>query len=243
MSILSIAVVLLVAASLVSTLQQLVVDAETKDRYRRVVKAIRPRHLLVAPIALLCVGFVGYHLSTLPVLEWGWWSTIGGEGSIATGQTEAAGTSALASIAPLMLMLLLMLGIPLLAHVEEVMFRSGLLAQTALRRGIGNVGFGLVHLVMGVPIGVALALSIGGWFFSREAMSAQRALEAKGTDERLGDSSKARLRTRHGDDVRRAFTRPSLAEEQALYSSAALHAVYNWLAVTLLSLATIASFA
>src|SRR5205823_6556636 len=42
------------------------------------------------------------------------------------------------------------------------------------RRVWMGLKFGLVHLVMGIPIGVALALSIGGWYFQWSYLRAFR---------------------------------------------------------------------
>lgn len=241
MSILTSAVILLMAVSLVFTLGQLAVQDETKAKYRRVVAAIRPRHLLLAPLAIVCVIGVAYPLSSLPILEWGWWSALGGQGSIVSGQTDETSAGGAAIIVPVIMMTLLGLGVPLLAHSEEETFRSGLLSMSAKERGLGNLKFGLVHLVMGIPIGVALALSLAGWFFSREAMRVQRRLDAEGLDAqhqaRLLDAARAQ----YGEGVRVETNGPSLAEEQSLYSSAALHAVYNWLIVGLVLTTLIAT--
>lgn len=60
--------------------------------------------------------------------------------------------------------LLLMVSLPRLAESEENLFRQG---TTSWADGIKrSLLFGLVHCLVGVPLGVGLALSIAGLFFT-----------------------------------------------------------------------------
>ena len=69
-------------------------------------------------------------------------------------------------LVPLVFVALLIPALPLFAHAEERIFRTG---RRALERTRGArskiVQFGLVHALIGIPIGAALALSIGGAYF------------------------------------------------------------------------------
>ncbi len=62
-------------------------------------------------------------------------------------------------------MLLLLPALPLFAFAEERIFRAGAEHWRPARRVLKALEFGLVHAVIGIPIGAAVALSIGGaWF-------------------------------------------------------------------------------
>lgn len=60
--------------------------------------------------------------------------------------------------------LLISLALPYLAKAEEEAFRSEIF--TTRKRITRNISFGLAHMVMGVPLFVALILSIVGYIFS-----------------------------------------------------------------------------
>ena len=58
----------------------------------------------------------------------------------------------------------LLFALPFLAWIEEEDFREG---TTDWRNGIvRSIGFGLIHLIALIPLGAALALSIGGMWFT-----------------------------------------------------------------------------
>lgn len=61
-----------------------------------------------------------------------------------------------------------MSAVPLLAFEEEEVFRQGPQNWSLKKRLKMQLTFGLVHLVMGIPIAAALSLAIPGWFFQRE---------------------------------------------------------------------------
>jgi hypothetical protein len=63
-------------------------------------------------------------------------------------------------------LILLTPALPLFAEREEQMFRQGAEQWSTRRRIRRAVEFGLVHALIGIPIGVAVALSIGGLYFT-----------------------------------------------------------------------------
>ena len=130
-----------------------------------IVRGIRPRHLLMAPCVLLLVLIAAGLLIQLPVLRWGWWTAIGGTGNPVTGGTEQTKGTALEWLVPIAFMLVLLPAIPLFAQTEERMFRFGAESWSGRKRVAKSVQFGLAHAIIGIPIGVALALSIGGGYF------------------------------------------------------------------------------
>jgi hypothetical protein len=130
-----------------------------------VVRGLRSRHFVGAvPVVLLIVA-TAWVLIQLPVLSFGWWTMIGGEGNPVVGVTERD-YGIVSVVIPLFFIGLLIVGLPLLVAREEWVFRRG-----AENRGtFANVGrsvlFGLAHAVIGIPIGAALALSIGGLYLT-----------------------------------------------------------------------------
>jgi hypothetical protein len=126
---------------------------------------LRWRHIWPVPFVLTGVLLVAIPLLMLPVLRWGWWSAIGGDGNPVFGSSEATMNTVWAWLIPLVFMALVVTALPLFANAEERMFRSGAERWTTSQRVIKVLQFGLIHAVIGIPIGVALALSVGGVYF------------------------------------------------------------------------------
>jgi hypothetical protein len=138
---------------------------------RRVVAAVRQRvgwrHLWPVPIVLTLVIVAAGLLMMIPALEWGWWSAIGGDGNPVFGSTESTAGTTWEWLIPLVFVALLVPALPLFAHAEERMFRTGAEHWSMVRRVMKVVQFGLVHALIGIPIGAAIALSVGGAYFMR----------------------------------------------------------------------------
>lgn len=130
-----------------------------------IARGIRWRHVWPVPLVLAGVLVVAVPLMSLPVLSWGWWSAIGGSGNPVFGSSAATSGSALEWIVPLVFVALLVPALPLFAHAEEVIFRRGAEGWSRPRRALKVGQFGLAHALIGIPIGAALALSIGGAYF------------------------------------------------------------------------------
>ena len=129
-------------------------------------RSLRLRHFWPVPIVFAAVIGVAVAAMTVPLLRWGWWSALGGVGNPILGSTTATAGSWLDWAIPATFMTLLAPALPLFAHREEQIFRQGVEHQgwpTRVRRA---VTFGLVHAVVGIPIGVALALTVGGLYFT-----------------------------------------------------------------------------
>ncbi|MEY2568323.1 MAG: hypothetical protein QOE35_2852 [Actinomycetota bacterium] len=131
-----------------------------------IVRGVRPRHVLLAPVALAAVLTAAVLLIQVPGLDWGWWTAIGGSGNPVVGVTQQTHGSPLEWIVPALFLTLLFPALPLFAEREERMFRAGAEERSTPQRIWRGVQFGLVHALIGIPIGVALALSIGGWYFT-----------------------------------------------------------------------------
>lgn len=138
---------------------------------RRVVADVRARlgwrHVWPVPLVLTVVIVVASLLMLVPGLSWGWWSAIGGDGNPVFGSTDATTGTVWEWIIPLVFMALLLPALPLFAHAEERLFRRGAEGWSPARRVLKTLQFGLVHALIGIPIGAALALSVGGAYFMR----------------------------------------------------------------------------
>jgi hypothetical protein len=138
---------------------------EARRKALTVVRGLRARHFLVAlPVIVVVIGTAAL-LIQLPVLSFGWWTALGGEGNPVFGTTDR-GLGVLDVAVPIAFVSLLVVSLPLLVAREEWIFRRG-----AERRGAWNnigrcVFFGLAHAVIGIPLGAALALSLGGAYLT-----------------------------------------------------------------------------
>jgi hypothetical protein len=139
---------------------------DVRDHWWTIVRGLRPHHFLMAPAVLVAVVTVATLLLQVPGLDFGWWTAIGGLGNPVTGATDATTGTPLEWIIPAVFLVLLTPALPLFAESEERMFRQGAENWSRARRIRRSVEFGLVHALIGIPIGVALALSIGGLYFT-----------------------------------------------------------------------------
>ncbi len=156
---------------------------------RELVGGLRPRHfaLAIPTIALVIVAAVA--LLQVPGLDVGWWTAIGGIGNPVVGGTERTTGTALEWLVPAVFMGLLVFALPLLVTREEEMFRMGAESWSRWRRARRSVEFGLAHALVGIPIGVALALSVGGGYFTWAYL---RGVRRSGGSQRAGVLESAR---------------------------------------------------
>ena len=132
---------------------------------RAIVSRIRWRHIWPVPFVLAGVVAVATTLIRVPGLSWGWWSAIGGEGNPVFGSNESTIGTVWEWLIPALFLLLLIPALPLFAYAEEQMFRRGAEHWSRRRRALKVVQFGLVHTFIGIPVGTAIALSVGGAYF------------------------------------------------------------------------------
>jgi len=164
LDILSLAVIGYMGSRLIVAFRRSLSD-EGKAAIVPIVKGLRPRHFVPVPFLLTAVLAAATLLVQFPVLDFGWWTALGGEGNPVFGSTERTRGTPLEVVIPIVFILLLLPALPLFARREEELFRLGAERWSTARRVWKAVQFGLVHALIGIPIGVALALSIGGaWF-------------------------------------------------------------------------------
>lgn len=145
-----------------------------RQRVARIVRGIRWRHLWPVPIVLVAVITAAVALVQLPVLSFGWWTALGGTGNPVTGASDRTSGTVLEWLVPVVFMALLVPALPLFAEREEELFRLGAEQWTPAHRVGKALQFGLVHAIIGIPIGAALALSIGGGYFQLVYLRAWR---------------------------------------------------------------------
>lgn len=149
-------------------------SSEGRSLSGEIVGTIRWRHVWPVPLVLGTVIGVATLLVEIPGLSWGWWTALGGDGNPVFGSTESTTGTVAEWLVPLLMMVLLVPALPLFAHAEERIFRTGAERWGPGRRLLKTLGFGLVHAVIGIPIGAALALSIGGAYFMGVYLRAYR---------------------------------------------------------------------
>lgn len=155
-----------IATRLLQGVRLVVTRPDVRAHVVEIVKGLRPRHFLMAPPVLALVVTAASLLIQVPGLDFGWWTAIGGLGNPVTGATSTTTGTPLEWIIPTVFLILLIPALPLFAETEERMFRQGAEHWSWPHRVRRSIEFGLVHALIGIPIGVALALSIGGLYFT-----------------------------------------------------------------------------
>lgn len=149
-------------------------------------RRVRWRHIvgsvgLLAVVLTILVGLV----TLVPGAGWGLGRLIGLSGNAVFAPLEAAtygGASAdsgnagataatwpgvVTAVGVVLFLLALLAMFPWLAYVEERVFREGLEDADFPRQLWAALKFGLVHLVMLIPIGAALAIGVAGFAYGR----------------------------------------------------------------------------
>jgi hypothetical protein len=206
------------ALLMAALLGQGVVRLDWRLEIIRPYRQIRPRHLLIG-LASLSAPVAAYWLTAdLPVLRWSLLSLVGQEEEI--GNVASAGLQVGLWFA-LPYVVLLLACLPTLALVEEYWFRRG---TRGWRDGlVRSLAFGLAHLLVGVPLGVALfGLSAVGLVFTAIYLRAAR--RPAGPDDPPPAFATARFAA-------------APAERRGMDASALQHLAYNTVAVGLAVLA------
>lgn len=131
-----------------------------------IVRGLRLHHFVLAIPAFVLAATAVILLVQFPFLNWGWWTALGGFGNPVTGGTERTTGTPFEWLVPLVFVTLLIPALPLFAEAEERMFRLGAERRSRWGRLHRSVEFGLVHAIIGIPIGAALGLSVGGMYFT-----------------------------------------------------------------------------
>ena len=133
----------------------------------QLVAGLRLRHFARAVPVLIAVMVLATLFMLVPGLDFGWWTKLGGTGNPVVGVGPKGSTPGpLQTIIPVVFVTLLLIGLPLLVEGEEWVFRRGAESRSGAANARRSVVFGLVHALVGIPIGVAMALSVGGGYFT-----------------------------------------------------------------------------
>jgi len=143
-------------------------------------------------------------------MTWSWISMLGSGADAPSGNIMAAPFKSGSVLVITGFWFLLSLALPYLAKGEEEAFRS--LVFGTKKRIITSIKFGLVHMIVGVPLFIALILAVVGYIFSIFYVKA---------------FNKA------------AKVDPYSADKVAILASTSVHAKYNFLIITLGSLLAI----
>lgn len=135
----------------------------------QLLRGLRPRHFLrgFAVVVLTVLSYLALD-KALPMLDVGWWSWLGGKGSILFGQSNAADAASAPPtlrLLPFVLPFGLLVILPRAALLEERLFRRGTQHQSLAVRTRRQGVFGLMHLLMGIPLTAALALVVTGFAY------------------------------------------------------------------------------
>ena len=169
----TVAVLAFVGARLVNGLRRSI-SGDGRSTVRRIMAGIRWRHIWPIPFVLAGVIVLASALVRIPGLDWGWWSALGGQGNPVFGSSDSTAGTVWEWLVPAVFLLLLIPALPLFAYAEEQMFRRGAEHWSKGRRAVKVVQFGAVHALIGIPIGTALALSVGGAYFMATYLRAYR---------------------------------------------------------------------
>jgi membrane protease YdiL (CAAX protease family) len=137
-------------------------------------------------------------------MTWSWISMLGSGTDAPSGNIMAAPFKSGSVLVITGFWFLLTLALPYLAKGEEEAFRS--LVFGTKKRIITSIKFGLVHMIVGVPLFVALILAVAGYIFSIFYVRAFK---------------------------KAAKVDPYTADEVAILASTSVHAKYNFLIITL----------
>ncbi len=133
-------------------------------------KRFRPLMLLeVLGVLALTITVFFLLMEYIPFLKWGWWMLLSGSGNagnvlIAPIMEGSESSSILIRIAVPLFFVALFVALPFLAKEEEEMFRRNHLLWGDMV--IQSIKFGFIHLIVGVPIAIGIALSGVGFFYA-----------------------------------------------------------------------------
>lgn len=119
--------------------------------------------VLVCFACLIGVAFLGDHLPHW--LKWSWLSLLATKGESDSGANLNLAGATVPIYGPIFV-LLLMANLPRLAGYEEEMFRKG--TKNWVDAVPRSILFGLMHMIVGVPLHVALGLAIPGMWFTAQ---------------------------------------------------------------------------
>lgn len=169
--------------------------------------------IMVFSVLFIVIGLLSIGMPEF--LKFSWLNLLGGKGTnLIASPVSSLGNQhpgIISLLASFIFYLALCICLPYLAKAEEEMFREGKIS--ILQRIKSSVIFGFVHMIVGVPVFVALILCILGWIFS------ERYVNSLIKNANLNSTK--------------------VANEIAIFDATSLHAKYNFLILTLAYIFTV----
>lgn len=203
----------------------------TSDRARThaTLRAVRGWMIPTAVFGIAVTAGLSVLLLQVPILRYGWLSLFGGSGSIVTGGGWTI--SPLNSVLAVLLVTLLSVAVPREAREEEELFRAGNHNRRLGSRALRALAFGAMHLAMGIPLAIGLAMTIPGALYDvTYEMALRRSLAKRPV-------TTAAVRRHLGDEQAREYQRAIdlVAERAGVDASCAIHTVWNYLILSVLA--------
>ena len=233
----------IVAAILVLLVRAGVVAWRNRSFGLSVWRGVRLRHVAgsVALLAVVLAVFAGL-LALVPFTQYGLGSVVGFDGNavfapveevaVRTGGTPLAegggGTPWWVDAGIVAFLALLATLLPWLAYGEERLFRLGLEGASRPRELWVALRFGLVHLVMLIPLAAAIAVAVAGLWYGRVYRSAYA-------------RARQRTTTLVGPDGSELCDQPTVGEARrdALLASTIWHTTFNSVVIALVMVGVI----
>lgn len=156
-------------------------------------------------LSFVVIGYLAFS-HYLPFLSWGWMNLVypnGGNMMITPLLLLTSPNDVWPNILLTIVLVVFIVSLPFMAYMEEVLFRKGHTESKAMIWH--SIGFGSIHLIVGVPVSIAILLSFVGLFFASKYVSAY--------NKAIGNMTE------------------SDAEEVGVIHSTTYHTMYNTLAI------------
>lgn len=128
---------------------------------------------------VMVVALTAFLLWLHPLMGWNWWRYVVPEASGGTnvnmGQSQQTGQRFWPTFTALLYPALLALIMPVVVGLEEKFFRKGSERRSWPMRVLMALAFGAAHMVVGVPVAVAVALALFGWVLTGRYLRAWKA--------------------------------------------------------------------
>lgn len=191
MSLLDLLTLVVLAVVGVQLVQSARVAVGARHHVVAITRGLRARHLVTAVPVLAAVLTALVLLLRVPGMSFGWWTAIGGVGNPVFGTSEHGLHGDATLLVPLAFGALLLVSLPLLVEREEWIFRRGSEQRGLFRNTVASLLFGLMHVLVGIPIAAGFALAIGGAYFTHVYLRAFRSTRSRTAA--LAESTRAHL--------------------------------------------------
>lgn len=127
---------------------------------------IRPRHTGLALLFIAAVVLSMLAFSLVPGLDWGYIQAMTGQQGSVYNAPAPIKTQTIDRILPLWILVALVLNMPAAVMAEEKLFRANVSRWRWPRLIAMQLLFGLMHMILGIPLYAALGLAVFGLLLS-----------------------------------------------------------------------------